>query len=349
MVVETQHIHKILLIVVLRMGDAVMATPLTRALRNAFPHAQIDMLVSTLGEEVARHNPFVDKAIVYDVINLSKERSLFNEIVNGLQQEKYDLALATHHFPLHPMIAWLSGARYRLGFSTGGGAKFLTHIIPLTRNVVFHQTERLLTLLEPLGITTSDTSMSFDIFPEEVKSLQQKITIIHDKPIVLICPFSSCPQKDWTMSGWSSLIRSLSPIAHCFLLGGQEELLKIQRLAASSGNLAQILAGKLTLGESAALMAEADLFITVDTGPMHIAQAFPAPILALFGPTHPQDFGSRRSQDVALYRPQSSSPCRNKEDNWRYDECNNNHLCIENLAESDVIEAAMAILQTRRA
>ncbi|BBB90426.1 MAG TPA: glycosyltransferase family 9 protein [Methylomusa anaerophila] len=345
MIVERDQIRKILLIIVAHMGDVVLATPVTRALRSAFPAAVLHMLVSPLGEEAARHNPFINKTIVYTVTNWEKDRSLLRKLIAGLQQEQYDLALASHYGSLGPMLAWLSGAKYRLGFDADGGAKFLTHVVPSLRGAIVHESEKQLATLEPLGITTRDTGIVFAIYPEEVRNLRQKVTVIHDRPLVLICPFSSHSHKDWTIAGWTSLLQSLAQTARCFLLGGQKELPPVQRLAAAAGNAAEVFAGSLTLGETAALMAEADLIITVDTGPMHVAQAFPAPVLALFGPTHPQVWGPRRPHDVVLYRPQECSPCWQKAEYWPY-KCGN-HACMEQIPAADVIQAAKSMLQRR--
>lgn len=343
MCIKSELTRKILLIIVAHMGDAVLATPVTRALRRKYPQAAIDMLVSPLGEEASEHNPYINDTIVYSIKNWQRDRIKLRNLITFLQNQKYDLALATNYGSLGPMLAWLSAAKYRIGFDDDGGAKFLTHVVASQRAVIRHETQRQLEILRPLGVFTQDFSIEFNIAPDELTSLHNKVSLSHHKPAVVLCPFSSHPHKNWTVSGWISLLPQLAKLANCYFIGGHRELSDILQLNAYAGYAAEVLASKLTLGETAQLIREADLLITVDTGPLHIAQAFQTPVLALFGPTHPKVWGPRGLQDIVVSAPQACSPCWQRTNYWHF-HCEK-HECMEQITATEVLHTAEAMLK----
>lgn len=340
-------IRRILVILVAHVGDTVLATPLTRALRAAYPEALIDMLVSPLGAEAARHDPCISKVIIYEKIDWRRDRDKLMRVIGLLQHRRYDMAIATSYGSLGPMMAWFTGAKYRVGFDLYNGSKLLTHVVPFPTGLI-HEAEKQLKLLKPLDITPNDSSISFTVGKDEIASLHQKVKISHDRPIVAICPLSTHTHKNWTISGWSATIKQLSKLAYCYLIGSPKELLEITQINTCSGNSAVITAGSLTLGESAALLKESDLFITVDTGPLHIVQAFETPVLALFGPTHPYAWGPRRPCDVVIRSPADCSACwHNKTPYWTY-KCEN-HICMKQILPESVVKIAQVMLEYKNA
>lgn len=345
MLVKPEFIRKILVILIAHMGDTVLATPLTRTLQAAYPEAVIDMLVSPLGAEAARHDPCISKVIVYEKIDWRRDRDKLMRLVGLLQHRRYDMAIATSYGSLCPMMTWFTGAKYRVGFELYNGARFLTHVASFPTGII-HEAEKQLKLLTPLGIIPKDSSLSFTVDKDEIASLHQKIKISHDRPIVAICPISTHIHKNWTISGWAAVLKQLSKVAHCYLIGSTKELLEITRINACSGNAAAVTAGSLTLGESAALLKEADLFITVDTGPLHIGQAFETPVLALFGPTHPDVWGPRRPCDVAIRSTADCSACWHNKTPYLTYKCEN-HICMEQILPANVIKMAQAMLENK--
>lgn len=345
MLVKQELIHKILVIIIAHMGDTVLATPLTRTLQAAYPEAAIDMLVSPLGAEAARHDPCINKVIVYEKIDWRRDRDKLMKIIGLLQHRKYDMAIATSYGSLCPMMTWFTGAKYRVGFDLYNGARFLTHVVSFPTGMI-HEAEKQLKLLKPLGITPKDSSINFAVSKDEIASLHEKIKISHDRPIVAICPISTHSHKNWTTLGWSAVLKQLSKVAHCYLIGSPKELPEISQINVYSGNAAVVTAGSLTLGESAALLKKADLFITVDTGPLHIVQAFETPVLALFGPTHPDVWGPRRPRDVVIRSTTDCSACwHNKTPYWTY-KCEN-HICMEQILPENVVKTAQAMLKNK--
>lgn len=335
--IEPGSIRKILLINLAYIGDVILSTPLTKALKKAYPSAEITMLVIPSTVEVARGNPYVDHVIAYD--KRGSHRSIRNvwSLIKNLRQHNYDMALTTNFSLRSPAVAWASGAPWRVGFDAQHGGVFLTHKASAERKVIRHEIENQLSVLEPLGIVVKETTMEFRVDPHDVLNMKKKIHFQPEKPILVLCPFGRHPAKSWTKEGYSAILKELSLRATCYLIGGKAEEQDLMELSVAAGDVAHILAGTLTLGELAALLHEAKLLITVDTGPMHLGQAVGTPTVALFGPTDERVWGPRGVQDVVIKGKVDCMPC------WLTKNCKNN-ACMEGITIQEVLQASLNTL-----
>ncbi len=334
-----ENIHKILIVMIAHMGDVVLATPVTRSLKKKFPSATIDLLVRPLAEDAARHNPYIDHVIVSELDNWQENKQELPSLIHLLQNKTYDLALSLNSDSIGSMLIGLSGARYRIGYDNDSQAEFFTHTITAPKKII-HESVKQLELLKPLGLIHQDSHIEFNVSDNEMASLDQKLTLAKTKSIVVLCPFSSHLHKNWLPDRWVTLIKRLSKKAQCILIGSEQELPDMQAINTKANDVAHIAAGKLTLGESAALIKIAKLFITVDTGPMHIAQAFETPVIALMGPTHSRVWGPRNRHDIVIRSLKCScAPC------WQVYKCYYNlecvsHSCMTQITTEEVIKAA---------
>lgn len=332
-------LHKILIVAAMHMGDVVLSTPVTRALKNRFPRTTIDLLVGPHAKEAAQHNPYCDNILVCDLDHHQQGSAKMHDIINLLKKERYDLALTLNYDALGAMLAWLSGAPHRIGFGGDAQSKFLTHVIaPPLR--LLHESEKQLELLKPLGITEQNSSIDFTISPSALENITGKIGLTTHRPLIVFCPFSSHLHKDWTTDGWIALINYFSAKAQCILIGCEKDRPSLKEINDQANSAALVAAGHLTLGESAALIKTADLFITVDTGPMHIAQAFTTPVIALMGPTHSRVWGPRNKRDIIIRSHTCAcSPCWQRFKNYATFECPH-HTCMVQITPGEIIKAA---------
>lgn len=344
MQIMPEQVNKILLVSITHIGDIVLSCPTARALKDYFPHAEIDMLVSMPQGEAAYHNPYISSVIPYDIVNWQRDRVKLVKLIQALRRKKYDLALSSRHGSADPMLALLSGAALRAGFDTHGGGRYLTHVLPSDPAVIRHETEYQLAVLAMLGIPATDTRIEFLVGDEEEASLRKKLPHVgkRERPLVLFCPFSDNSQKNWTISGHVKVLRTLAEIADCYLLGSLRQRPALRDINRCAGNAAKVLGGFLSLGELAALIGAADLLITVDTGPMHMAQAFQTPVLALMGPTDPKVWGPRKPGDIVLNKPMHCSPCWHKDEAIKKS-CRGNE-CMRRIRPAEVIQAAICVL-----
>lgn len=337
MEIDRPAIKKILIINLAFIGDVLLSTPVARALRQAFPAAVIDMLAIPLAAPIARGNPYINDVLEYDKRGKHKNWREMLTLIRQLRARRYDLAVTTNFAPRGAMLAWASGIPYRVGYDAQHAGWFLTHIANSRRPHIRHEAENYLDVLKPLGITTDDTSLKLAIAPADIVSLREKVPIDKTRPLVIICPVGSYPQKSWTTGGFAELIQAINRFAAFYLIGTKAEAAKLAAINAAAGNLATICAGTLTLGELAAFLAEAALLVSVDTGPMHIASAVGTPIVAIFGPTDNRVWGPRGAADIILCEQAECSPC------WGKAPCSD-HKCMTGLKPEKVIAAALKLL-----
>jgi predicted lipopolysaccharide heptosyltransferase III len=335
--IDLATVKRMLVINLASIGDVLLCTPAVRALRQASPTAVIDMLVVPWAAPIARGNPYIDQAWEYDKSGVHNKLGQLHKLVRFIRGQHYDLAIATNFATRGAVVAWLSGIRWRVGYDAQHAARFLTHAVSSKRPLVRHEAEYSLDVLKPLGISTDDTSLALNVCPRDTNAMKQKITRDSAKPLVALCPASEDPHKDWTVASFAELIRRIAPLADCYLIGSGRQDAKLAEINEAAGKLARILAGTLTLGELAALIAEAKLLVTVDTGPLHIANAVTTPVVALFGPTDPRNWGPRGPRDVVFRRPVDCSPC------WCKVKCDD-RKCMTEISPSEVAESVLLIL-----
>jgi predicted lipopolysaccharide heptosyltransferase III len=336
--IDSQAIKRILIINLAFIGDVLLSTPVARALSQAFPGAAIDMMTIPLTAPIARGNPYINDVIEYDKRGQHKKIGALFALIHRVRARRYDLAVAVNFAPRGAMLAWAGGIPVRVGYDAQHAGLFLTHTASARRPVVRHEAENYLDVLKPLGVTTADTSLALTVAPCDEASLSGKVRRSEGKRLVLICPAGSYPQKSWTVAGYAELIQALAPAADCCLIGGRAEGPLLAEINRAAGEVAQELPGTLTLGELAALVKQADLVVTVDTAPLHIAQAVGTPVLALFGPTDPRTWGPRNPGDIIIHKPKECTPC------WGRRQCSETG-CMGQIGAPDVIAAARKLLK----
>ena len=309
MKLDKSSINRILIINLAFIGDVILSTPVARTLKKNYPHATIDMLVVPAAKAVAERNPYIHKVFVYDKKGRHKKISELIVLISQLRREKYNLAVATNFALRGAVVAFLTGATYRAGYDAQYGKWFLNHVARAERIGTRHEADNYLDVLQPLGITTKDTSLCLSIPLEDTAYVKNIIGQTQGKKLVVICPAGSYKRKSWTVEGYSKLICEISTYADCYLIGGKAEEDFLNEINDLAGSCAEVYGGTLTLGQSAALIQMADVMISVDTGPLHIAQAVHTPVLALFGPTNPAIWGPRNKQDIIFYHKVECSPC----------------------------------------
>lgn len=327
-------INKILIIDLAFIGDVILATPVTRAIKAQWPQAELTMLTVPLTAPVAQMNPYVDKTIIYD--KRGQHKGLFGmwNMARELKKHKFDLAVCMNFAVRGAMTAWLAGIPYRLGYDAQHGSLFLTWAASHIRKGIKHETENHLEVLAPFGFSTDDTSLTLEPPTEAVASLAEKMAqqSLASGQYYVVCPFGSYERKNMPLPMAAQLIRQLDDRYPVYLIGGQREKIELEGYA-MAGNLPKdrVLAGTLNLQELAVFIQQARGMATVDTGPMHIAQAVGCPTVALFGPTDPQVWGPRNENSAYLYTQEPCSPC------WGKGECQDN-VCIKKIKAMDLYE-----------
>ncbi len=279
--------RRVLVIVTRRIGDVLMATPVLRSLRKAWPEAVIDALVFSSTASVLASN-----ADVNAIHTIPERPGLLQHIVFIAKLfRRYDLALSLVAGDRPTLYAYVAG-RQRIGLllptkKEQWKRRFLHQWVPydLTEK---HTVLTHLSLLAPLSVpAVAEVTVSWN--NDDEQHVAQRMALIKDQRYVVLHLYPKFNYKMWSDAGWLELARWITaqgmPIV---LTGGNDaaETAYIERLAKQL-QAPLNLAGQLTLGQSACVIARAAAYVGPDTALTHMAAALGVPTVALFGPTDP--------------------------------------------------------------
>jgi heptosyltransferase III len=279
----------ILIVNVTRIGDTLVATPAIEALHRRWPMARITVLGGARRIEVLENLPSITHTA-----SLSKDTAPWRGWLGGY---RYDLALV-YNYDL-PLVRYaLRVARRVVAFRQNDAAinvRLYRCVDPDLQPAV-HITGHFLLLPAALGITETNGRVRYCCRATELAAARQRLiqcAFIERRPLIglQIASFPTKSYRDWPVEHFLELclrIRARWPQAAFLLFGGPDEKERTAWLATRLGSEASLLlAGRLSLRETAALMAQTDLYIGVDTGPTHLMSSFDIPIIGLYHPRHP--------------------------------------------------------------
>src|SRR6267143_60216 len=330
-------------------GDAVLTTPALMAIRKGFPKAKIALLVKPAIAELLHHHPAVDEIVLYRDPGPHAGLGGKLTLARLLRRGRYDLAILLQNAFEAAAITALAGIPNRYGYATDGRSFLLTHRVPLTPKVRRkHQVHYYLELLRPLGIPVEPEPSTLRTTPgEDAEAIEHLRAFGVDPKKVLIGlnPGSIYgTAKRWLPERFAEVADRVAAehggVVLIFGGRGEEEL-----GAAIAGKMtapAIVLSGRTTVRRLMALIKQCRLFITNDTGPMHIATAFGVPTVAIFGPTDPATTSPFGSRHELVRHPVDCSPCLLRE-------CPIDHRCMQGISVEMVRAAAMRQIGTRSA
>jgi heptosyltransferase-3 len=284
---------RILLVCTQRIGDVLLATPLARSLKSAWPDARLDFLVLPGTQGVLEGNPDVNEVLAFP------QRASWPEKIAQLAKiwRRYDLAVAAIPSDRARIFAWAASAR-TVGFTTAEEASWLKrHLLDIAvpfDNLHTHTVTMGLRLAEALGIPEISQVQPPRVGPdgwlERLKQLEldgiTRYAVIHPNP--------KFRYKMWDSDKWVALISWLRQQDIEVLLTGSgdpSEATYVRDIAAKVPEGCRCLAGRLSLAETAELLKGACLFVGPDTAVTHLAAATGIPTIALFGPSNPVKWG----------------------------------------------------------
>ncbi len=296
------------------LGDIIHALPIAAALRQAFPDARIDWLVSSRHRAILAHVPIVDHAVVVDAGGGTLgQRSVLGTIAR-LRGAGYDAAFDLQGLIKSAALARSSAARRVIGFSTEHLRErwahlFYTETIEPSEHV--HVTDKNLALLRAVGL--NDPAKVFPLSPD-VGQAEAPLYANTREPgmaeasryggrFALINANAGWPNKRWPPEWFGEVARRLLEahgLRSVVLWGPGEEPLARIVVGASGG--AAALAAPTDISGLIVLARAASLVISGDTGPLHIAAAVGTPIVGIYGPTNPSRNGPWSAADVCVSR-----------------------------------------------
>lgn len=291
-------------------GDAVMTIPALRALRKAYPGATISLLVRPSVIPVFEKSPDIDEIIAYD----AKFRGVTGKLrlAGMLRHKKFSMAILLQNAFDAALIARLAGIPRRIGYSRDGRGFLLTDAVPFSgddRKV--HHIDYYLNLLRSAGIPADFEEPAIHLSLDELITAREALSGLQ-RPVLGVNPgatFGSAkrwlPGRFAEVANWFKRDTGGSAV----IFGSESEAALAHEIDKSIPEGKLFLAGKTSLRELAALIAECDILLTNDSGPMHIAYAVGTPTLAIFGSTEPKLTGPLAEGHGIIKKEFSCSPC----------------------------------------
>ncbi len=297
-------------------GDAVMATPVLADLKAHWKDTKITAMCQNPIGNVLLHNPHVD-----DIYNFSRPNGWIHrlhrmDIVESLQEGKYDMGiLLTNSFS---SAWWFMRGKvgYRVGFADGLRSLLLDEAVPYPKNKeTQHQVITYKMLLEPLGIPVSSTAPKVYVSPKEMQDAHEFLKLLGIDPekniVVGINPGAAYGSaKCWPPERFEGITRKLleNPDVYVLYFGDAGGASLINDICKGMPERVINLAGRTTIRELIALINCCTIFLTNDSGPMHIAAALGVRLLALFGSTNEVKTGPY-PQGKVIHKHVECSPC----------------------------------------
>lgn len=326
-------------------GDLVMATPALACIRKSFPGAKICVLIRPPLDELLMANPSVDEVILYDKKGVHAGPAGFARLIGELRKRKFTRAILLQNAFEAALIAFLAKIPQRLGYATDGRGILLTSSVKVAAETKKkHQVHYYLDLLSALGLKAGETSPRLYLEKQDVdyaRMLLREHGIKPGTPIVGINPGAQYGvAKKWHPERFGyvadHLVREFG--ARIIIFGGPGDTTTARTVQASMREDALNLAGKTGLRGLMALTRRCSLFITNDTGPMHVAAALDVPTLAVFGSTDPVATGPYGKNKSIVREPVTCSPCLQRT-------CPEKHYqCMERVSAERVLKVAREML-----
>jgi len=298
---------KILLIQTAFPGDVILATAFLADLAEAFPNAELHMLVRRGCEDILADNQRLARLWSWDKRGNRYKQLL---VLSGqLRHEKFDRVYNLQRYASSGFLTWRAGVSFRAGFSQNPWSltfdKKVEHRIPHPHNGSFlHEVQRNRQLLHDK--VRAPRRPELHLGPAELARAE---SLVGASKAIVIAPASNWFTKQWHEEGWVGLLALLPAELSVFLVGGKEDVALCERLATSRPGSVN-LAGELRFRETAALMQRAVHVFTNDSAPLHLASAVNAPVTAVFCSTRPElGFGPLSDQSRVVF---SISPCCSK-------------------------------------
>jgi heptosyltransferase-3 len=293
---ELQNVRRLAVFKLRNIGDVLMITPLLRALRETFPDALITAVVNSGTEAMLAHNPHVNEVLVY-----RRDSSWWGEFafLRELRRRQFDLTIG---FTEGERTAWYSllcGARYRFGLLKGKGVRrtwaYNFPMFPVRETL--HEVEKHFVVLANAGLKMNAPlpGTLCLVVPEELRAwARAQLASLRPGRVVHVHPVSRWLWKCWENESMASVIDWLQSERQTRVVVTTGPARKERDKARAVIDLCRtspiFFDGDLSLGQIAAISAESDGYFGVDTAPMHMAAAVGIPVVALFGPTHPENW-----------------------------------------------------------
>jgi heptosyltransferase-1 len=361
--------NRILLIKPSAVGDVINTVPVLAKLRTRFPSAQIDWLLTPSIAEWIGHHPALSSVVPFERQELShpwKGLSSIWQLATQLQRAEYDLVIDLQGQFRSAFFTLATGAPVRIGFDRPRkeiqssarnlpaqaykhgwtGAREISwiaysHHIPIP-TLEAHAVDRYLRLGDMLGFAAGPPDFHVPIPAPSLARADELLRQhgIQGRKLLVLSPGTIWETKQWTPQGFADVAKHFAAAGWAVALVGSNGDNPVCADVATRCPKVVNLCGQTKLSELAALIRRADLCISNDSAPMHLAVAVDCPVVSIFGPTDPLWIGPYGRDQAVVRLNLPCSPCYLR----LLSKCPHNHRCMRDLPAHDVIQRAEHVL-----
>jgi heptosyltransferase-2 len=321
-------------------GDAVLAIPAMKAVREHFHEAEITVLVRPWVAGLFTAAPFVDK-----VWSEPKPSSIgeWTRIPRSIRDRAFDLALLFPNSFESALMMFLAGIPQRIGYATDARGWMLTNSIKPADDPR-HQIYYYMDLVKTLAAATTPPAIEIKATPQEradARALLRAEGIPDAAPFLVLNPGAAYGSaKRWHSDRFAGVAQTLSRELHLLivLIGSEAERSISEQVRDRMTRSAVVLNGRTSLETLIGVLSESSLMITNDSGPMHIAAALGIPTVAVFGSTDERVTGPYGPRTRIVKQVVECSPCLLRD-------CPIDHRCMNNVSVEDVCRAARELVR----
>lgn len=332
-------------------GDAVMTTPAVHAIRANFPASHITLLAKPWVAPVFEHNPDIDEIMLYQARGRHSGPVGLWRLAGDMRRRRFELAILFQNAFEAALLAFLARIPRRLGFTTDGRTLLLTERIRTWRPLKHgHLVDYYLGLLAGAGMTLHGRRLTLVLTAAERQAARQALSregLGDAAPLVGLNPGATFgTAKRWLPERYTELGHRMASEhgAAVVIFGAPNEAELGRELAARIGGDCVNFAGRTTLRQAMAMVGCCDLFITNDSGLMHVAAALDIPQVAVIGPTDPVATGPINAASRVVHLPETCefSPCLKSFCPIQ------DHRCMTAISVDRVLQTGLALLAQAR-
>jgi len=324
-------------------GDAILTLPAMASIRATYPRAHIAVLAKPWVADIYRTFSDVDEIIIYED-KYDTPAGVFR-LANMLKKKNFHAAILLQNAIEAAIIAFVARIPLRAGYNSDARGLLLTHSVKRTKEIrKVHQIDYYLGMVKALGCVTVDREMRLEtrINLQDAQNILQKYIPETNTAIIGIAPGATYgPAKRWLPDRFAAVADKLSETfpMQGILFGSKADWDVAEEVRVAARTKLINLAGKTNLQEAIYLISQSGLFISNDSGLMHIAGALNIPTVAIFGSTNPVTTSPAGNKTIIVHSNVSCSPCLEET-------CPTDFSCMKLISVEDVFEAAQNILNS---
>jgi lipopolysaccharide heptosyltransferase II len=339
------------------LGDVLMTTPALAAMRESLPQAEITLMCSPSGALLQPHLPMVDHVLVHKAPWVKHEQpgTALEDflLVDTLSRQSFDAAViftvCTQSALPAALMCRLAGIPLRAAYNRENPYELLTDWLPepdLSVASARHEAQRQLELVQHLGWRTADARLRLQLRPQDHEGLAAKLRQAGLAPgaaWIVVHPGATAASRRYPADRFGMAAEAIAQDSGCTVVfsGSAGEQPLIAQAQATMRRPSISLAGALSLGELGALIAGAQVLVSNNSGPVHMAAALGTPVVDLYALTNPQHTPWLVPARVLNH----DVPCRN----CLKSVCpQGHHDCLAKVPSEEVAAAALSLIQQRR-